>query len=66
MLKVVDVNRLVGQDHQVRALWDLLGRLDLDLFYEGIKAPEAQAGRNHSHPQALIALWIYASRRGCR
>jgi transposase len=64
VLEVVDTDRLVGQDHEVRALWDLLGRLDLSLFYEGIKALEGQAGRNHSHPQALVALWIYASLRG--
>jgi transposase len=66
VLEVVDVDRLVGQDHEVRAIWDLLGRLDLNLFYEGIKAIEAQAGRDHSHPQALLALWIYASMRGVR
>jgi hypothetical protein len=29
VLEVVDTDRLVGQDHAVRALWDLLGRLDL-------------------------------------
>ena len=62
--EVVDVDRLVGEDHEVRALWDLLGRLDLSLFYEGIKAVEGEAGRDHSHPQALVALWIYASMRG--
>lgn len=64
VLEVVDADRLVGQDHEVRALWDLLGRLDLSLFYEGIKALEGQAGRNHSDPRALLALWIYASLRG--
>ena len=66
VLEVVDVDRLVGQDHEVRALWDLLGRLDLSLFYGGIKAIEGKAGRDHSHPQALLALWIYASLRGVR
>ena len=64
VLEVVDADRLVGQDHEVRALWDLLERLDLSLFYEGVKALEGQAGRNHSHPQALVALWIYARLRG--
>jgi transposase len=66
VLEVVDTDRLVGPDHEVRVLWDLLGRLDLSLFYEGIQALEGQAGRNHSHPQALVALWIYASLRGVR
>ena len=65
-LEVVDTDRLVGQDHEVRAIVDLLGRLDLSRYYEGIKAVEGRAGRDHSDPQVLIALWIYASLRGVR
>ncbi len=64
VLEVVDTDRLVEQDHDVRAIWDLLGRLDLSLYYKGIKAIEGRAGRDHSDPQTLIALWIYASMRG--
>jgi transposase len=65
-LEVVDTDWLVGQDHEVRALVDLLGRLDLSRYYQGIKAVEGRAGRDHSDPQVLIALWIYASLRGVR
>jgi transposase len=65
-LEVVDTDRLVGQDHEVRAVVDLLGWLDLSRYYEGIKAVEGRAGRDHSDPQVLIALWIYASLRGVR
>jgi len=65
-LEVVDTDRLVGQDHEVRAIVDLLGRLDLSRYYQGIKAVQGRAGRDHSDPQVLIALWIYASVRGVR
>jgi transposase len=65
-LRMIDPERLVGEDHPVRAIWDLLARLDLSLFYEGIKAVEGQPGRDHSDPQVLIALWLYALSRGLR
>jgi transposase len=65
-LRMIDPDRLVGEDHPVRAIWDLLGRLDLSLFYEGIKAVEGQPGRDHSDPRVLIALWLYAISRGVR
>ena len=31
-LRMIDPDRLVGEDHPLRAIWDLLGRLDLSLF----------------------------------
>jgi transposase len=65
-LVIVDPERLVEEDHSVRAIWDLLGKLDLSRFYEGIKAVEGRAGREHSDPQVLIALWLYALSRGIR
>ena len=63
---MIDTDRLVEEDHPVRALWDLLGRLDLSPFLEGIKAVEGQPGRDHSDPRVLIALWLYALSRGVR
>ena len=57
-LRVIDPDRLVEEDHPVRALWDLLGRLDLSPFCEGIKAVEGKPGRDCSDPQVLIALWL--------
>lgn len=65
-LRMIDPERLVEEDHPVRALWDLLGRLDLSPFQEGIKAVEGQPGRDRSDPRVLIALWLYALSRGVR
>jgi hypothetical protein len=31
--RAVDVERLVGEDHRARAIWTLVGRLDLRRFY---------------------------------
>jgi len=52
VLRAIDPDRLVAEDHAVRAIWDLLGRLDLSPFYEGIKAVEGRPGRDRSDPQA--------------
>jgi hypothetical protein len=49
-LVIVDPERGVEEDHRVRAIWDLLGKLDLSRFYGGIKAVEGRAGREHSGP----------------
>ena len=65
-LQMIDPDRLVEEDHPVRAIWDLLGRLDLSPFLEGIKAVEGRPGRDHSDPRVLIALWLYALSRGVR
>jgi len=29
LLRTVDVEKLVGDEHSVRAIWELIGRLDL-------------------------------------
>jgi|SRR5208282_307470 len=65
-LQVIDPQQLVGEDHPVRAIWDLLGRLDWSPFCEGIKAVEGKPGRDRSDPRVLIALWLYAISRGVR
>src|SRR5712671_4653299 len=64
LLRTVIVERLVEDDHAVRAIWDLVGRLDLRLYYAQIAAVEGSAGREHTAPQLLISLWLYAYSRG--
>ena len=56
----VDVERLVGPDHLVRAIWELVGRLNLSRYTRTVKAVEGVAGRAAYDPQLLISLWIYA------
>ena len=64
MFRVVDVEELVGEDHEVRAIWELVGRLDLRRYYEQIGAVEGCAGRCATDPQLLLSLWIYAYSKG--
>jgi transposase len=64
MLRSVDVERLVAEDHPVRAIWELVGQVDLEPFYEGIGAVEGEAGRPVWDPQLLVSLWVYAYSQG--
>jgi len=58
--RAVDVESLVGPDHLVRAIWELVGRLDLSRYTRTVKAVEGVAGRAAYDPHLLISLWIYA------
>ncbi len=64
LLRPVDVEKLVGAGHAVRAIWELAGKLDLRAFYAEIGALEGEAGRPAWDPQVLISLWIYAYKDG--
>ena len=64
VLRAIEVERLIEEDHPARAIWELVGRLDLSRYYAAIAAVEGRAGRDHSDPQVLISLWLYAYSRG--
>lgn len=64
LLRAVDVEKLVGESHAVRAIWKLVGHLDLKPFCTEIGAVEGQAGRPVWDPQVLISLWLYAYKDG--
>src|ERR1039457_7023599 len=62
--RAVDVERLIGEDHRARAIWALVGRLDLSRFYENIESSAEEGGRPAIDPQLLISLWVYAYSEG--
>ena len=62
--RAVDVERLLDDDHLTRALWALVGRLDLSTFYRGIASSAEEGGRPAFDPQLLISLWVYAYSQG--
>ena len=64
VLRAIEVERLIEEDHPARSLWELVGRLDLSRYYAEIAAVEGRAGRDHTDPQVLISLWLYAYSRG--
>jgi len=64
ILRTVVVEDLLEPDHPARALWELVGGLDLSRFYASIKAVEGRAGQDAYDPHLLICLWIYAYSEG--
>jgi transposase len=63
-MRTLDVELLIEEDHSARSIWELVGRLDLRRYYAEIGAVEGRAGRDHTDPQVLISLWLYAYSRG--
>lgn len=64
LLRPVEVEKLVDPGHPVRAIWELVGRLNLEPFYAEIESVEGVAGRPVWDPRLLISLWIYAYKDG--
>ena len=64
LLRPVEVEKLVEEDHPVRAIWELVGRMNLEAFYAEIESVEGVAGRPVWDPQLLISLWLYAYKDG--
>jgi transposase len=62
--RVVEVERLIAEDHPARAIWEFVGRLDLSGYYREIRSVEGVAGRPGWDPQLLISLWIYSYSQG--
>src|SRR5215472_2061959 len=62
--RAVDVEKLVSDDHPARAIWTLVGRLDLSPFYQAIESSVEEGGRPAFDPQLLISLWVYAYSQG--
>jgi transposase len=62
--RAVDVERLIDEDHLARSIWELVGRLDLQRFYQEIESSAEEGGRPAIDPQLLISLWVYAYSQG--
>lgn|ERR1700730_3089527 len=62
--ELVDLESLVVEDHPVRAVWSFVEGLDLQSFYDRIKARGETPGRPATDPRILLALWLYATADG--
>lgn len=60
----MDLEGLLPEDHQARAVWGFVSRLDLSEFHERIRAREGVAGHPATDPQILLGLWIVATLDG--
>ena len=60
----LDLEGMLDEDHQARAVWAYVERLDLTAFYDRIGAREGTPGRPAIDPRILLALWIEATLDG--
>jgi transposase len=60
MMRPVNVDKLVEEDHPVRAIWTMVCQLDWSRFEKDVKVMEGGKGRSSLDPRLLAALWIYA------
>lgn len=63
-LRSFDLDSLLPAAHQARAIWSVLGEVDLGKFYEQIEARGSVAGRPAIDPRILVGLWLYATAEG--
>ena len=60
----VDLEGMLPGDHQARAIWAFVERLDLSEFHARIQSREGSAGRPAIDPRILLGLWILATADG--
>jgi transposase len=60
----MDLEGLLPEDHQARAVWAFVERLDLREFEARIGSREGGSGRPATDPQILLGLWILATLEG--
>lgn len=60
----LDLESMLPEDHQARAVWAFVERLDLGEFYARILSREGRAGRPATDPRILLALWLEATLEG--
>jgi transposase len=64
MIRPICVEKLVAEDHPVRAIWAMVSQLDMSRLEASVKVVEGGRGRSSSDPRLLTALWIYGYSEG--
>ncbi len=64
VLRAIDVEGLIDEDHPARNIWDFIGTLNLHSFLAEFAAVEGRAGRSRWEPRLLLSMWLYAYSRG--
>ena len=60
ILATIDIEELIPANHKARAIWELVGKLDLSKFTKGLETTVGCVGRAAWDPQLLVSLWVYA------
>ena len=64
MMATICAEQLISADHKARAIWRLVGKMDLSRFMEPLRTTRGCAGRPAWDPHLLISVWVYAYSEG--
>jgi transposase len=64
VMRACELEALVGPEHPVRVVWEVVGRWDLSRFLAQVSARGEAPGRAATDPRILISLWLFAYTRG--
>lgn len=59
-----DLDSLLPPDHNARAVWVYVERMELSSLYDGLRARGSHPGRPAIDPALLLALWLFATLEG--
>jgi transposase len=63
-LATIYVEELIAPDHKARAIWHLVGQMDLSRFCDALDTAVGCAGRAAWDPRLLVSVWVYAYSEG--
>jgi transposase len=63
-LRPFDLDSLLPPEHEARAIWAVVSRLDLSGLLHDIRSCQGVAGRPATDPKILLTLWVYATSQG--
>src|SRR5450432_1888852 len=63
-LRAMDIESLIGDDHNARVIWRYVEGLDLSELEDRIKARGERPGHPATTPRLLLALWLYTTSDG--
>ena len=63
-MQVVDLERLIPDDHPVRIVWAYTEGLDLQVLHDAIRSVEGGPSGHANDPRVFVALWLFATVEG--
>lgn len=63
-LVTLEIESLIPANHKARAVWELVGKMNLSEFHKSLRTQKGCVGRAAWDPQLLVSVWVYAYSEG--